>query len=66
MVRGQTPVPDVVRFLNWLQCLRTGRQPVPPIEAGHQHSVACAMAVKANDSGRRMIYDTEKQEIHAG
>jgi hypothetical protein len=53
-------------FLNWLQCLRTRRAPVAPIEAGFQHSVACILADVAWETGRRQIYDEQKREICAG
>ena len=68
-LRGDKPVQDVSRpdhFLDWLQCLRTRKQPVAPIEAGYQHSVACLMAVQSFDSGQRMIYDPAKRQIRAG
>lgn len=57
-------VPD--HFLDWLQCMRNGKTPVAPIEAGYQHCVACIMGVMAMDSGKRMIYDHAKREIREG
>lgn len=69
VIRGEKPVQEVERpdhFLDWLQCLRTRNQPIAPIEAGYQHSVACLMAVQSFDSGQRMTYDTNKREIVAG
>ena len=69
VIRGETPVAQVERpdhFLNWLQCLRTRQQPLAPIEAGYQHSVACLMAVQSYDTGQRMTYNVEKREILPG
>lgn len=60
----EVPVPD--HYLNWLQCLRSREAPVAPIEAGFQHAVACIMAVRSMDEGRRMIYDAERREVREG
>jgi predicted dehydrogenase len=68
-IRGQQPVKEVPRpdhFLDWLQCLRTRQTPHAPIDAGYQHAVACLMAVKAYDTGRRQVYDPAKREIREG
>jgi predicted dehydrogenase len=58
------PMPD--HFLDWLQCLRTRKQPNAPIEAGYQHAVAVIMAMKAYDTGTRQVFDPEKRELHEG
>ncbi len=58
------PCPD--HFLNWLQCLRTRETPNADIEAGYQHAVACILAVRACDTGRRQVYDAEKRKIREG
>jgi len=68
-IRGKNPVKEVPRpdhFLDWLQCLRTRKQPNASIDAGYQHAVACIMAMQSYDTGQRMIYDQEKREIHPG
>jgi len=68
-VRGKTQVKDVPRpdhFLDWLQCLRTRKAPNANIEAGHQHAVACLMAMRAFDTGRRQVYDPKKREMRDG
>ena len=68
-IRGRKPVEEVQRpdhFLDWLQCLRTRETPNASIDAGYQHSVACIMAMKSYDTGKRMVYDPKKREIHAG
>ena len=69
VIKGKTVVQDIARpdhFLNWLQCLRSREAPHAPIYAGYQHAVACLMAVRAYDSGKRQIYDPEKREIREG
>jgi predicted dehydrogenase len=68
-IRGKNPVEDVPRpdhFLDWLQCLRTRKEPNASIDAGYQHAVACIMAMQSYDTGKRMIYDHEKREIRLG
>jgi len=51
-------------FLDWLQCLRSGKTTRAPIEAGYQHSVTCLMAVESYNSGRRTTYDHATRTIH--
>jgi predicted dehydrogenase len=68
-IRGKEPVEEVERpdhYLDWLQCLRTRKTPNASIDAGYQHAVACIMAVRSYDTGRRMVYDAEKHEIKPG
>jgi len=68
-IRGKNPVDEVPRpdhFLDWLQCLRTRNTPNASIDAGYQHAVACIMAVRAYDIGRRMTYNPQKREIREG
>ncbi len=65
----EEPVPPVEapeHFLDWLQCIRSRGTCNAPIDAGYQHAVAVIMAVKAMDTGKRMIYDAEKAEIREG
>ncbi len=68
-IRGRQPVEDVPHpdhFLDWLQCLRSRQTPNASIEAGYQHAVACMMAVKSYDTGKRMVYDHAAREIREG
>lgn len=51
---------------NWLECLRSRKQPNAPIEAGYQHSIACIMANAAYRTGQRVTFDEKKQEVMAG
>lgn len=57
------PVPHMQ---NWLECVRTRKEPIAPIDAGFAHSVACILADEALVSARRMTYDPVKREIHPG
>jgi len=68
-IRGRNPVKDVPHddhFLDWLKCLRSRQTPNAPIEAGYQHAVACLMAMRSFDTGKRTIYDAGKREIREG
>jgi len=65
-VRQVEPVDTPDHFLDWLQCLRTGKPTRAPIEAGYQHSVACLMAVESFHTGRRTSYDHATRSIRAG
>jgi predicted dehydrogenase len=51
---------------NWLECLRTRKQPNAPIEAGYQHAVACLMADMSWVQGTRMVYDPARRKVEAG
>jgi predicted dehydrogenase len=53
---------------NWLSAIRQ-RKPAAvyaPVEAGYGQSIACIMSIQSYWSGRRTIFDAEKQEIRAG
>ena len=51
---------------NWLECLRTRKEPNAPIEAGYQHAVACLMADESWVRGTRMVYDPATRKMQAG
>lgn len=48
---------------NWLECVRSRKQPSAPIEAGYQHSVALCMAIEATHSGKKARFNAETQEV---
>ena len=60
------PIDGPDHFLDWLQCLRSRKLCRAPIDAGYQHGVAVILAMQAFDAGRRMVFDPQKREIHAG
>ena len=69
VIAEDQPVEHVERpdhFLDWLQCIRTRETPNASLDAGYQHAVAVNMAVRASDTGKRMIFDREKREIREG
>jgi predicted dehydrogenase len=53
-------------MLNFLECIRTRREPNAPIEAGYKHSVAVIMADESLMRGRRIVYDPQKRQIREG
>jgi predicted dehydrogenase len=51
---------------NWMECVRSRKQPNAPIEAGYQHSIASIMTNAAVRTGQKAIFDAQKQEVMAG
>ena len=52
---------------NWMECVKAKNVATnAPIEAGHSHTIACAMANAAYRTGVRVVYDPKKQQILAG
>ena len=48
---------------NWMDCVRSRKQPNAAIEAGYSHAVALCMTVAAMHSGRKVTFDDGKQDI---
>jgi len=48
---------------NWVECVRSGKQPNAPVQVGYQHAIALVMAVRALDTGRKQYFDPEKRTI---
>jgi predicted dehydrogenase len=52
---------------NWMDCVRARKVATNcPVEAGHSHTIACAMANAAFRTGQRVVYDAKQQQIIAG
>ena len=52
---------------NWMECVKAKNVKTnAPIEAGHSHVIACAMANAAFRTGLRVTYDPKIQQIMAG
>lgn len=58
--------PSVGHMRNWMDCVRSRRQPNADIEAGYSHAVAVAMAVQALHTGKRITFDPKTHEIKEG
>ncbi len=50
---------------NWMECVRSRKEPNAPAKAGFNHSVASIMSTIAFQTGKRVTYDNIKQEILA-
>jgi len=51
---------------NWMECVRSRKQPHAPIEAGYKHSIAVIMANAAYRTGEKVTFDEKTQEVMAG
>lgn len=51
---------------NWMDCVRSRKQPNAPVTAGYQHSIANIMATAAYRTGQKVTFDERRQEILAG
>jgi hypothetical protein len=51
---------------NWMECVRSRKQPNAPVEAGYNHSVASIMTNAAVRTGQKATFDEKKQEVMAG
>lgn len=51
---------------NWMECVRSRKEPNAPIEAGYQHSIATIMSNAAWRTGERVTFDSKRQEVLAG
>lgn len=61
---GDTLTSNHVR--NWMECVRSRKQPNAPVEAGYSHSIACAMTTAAVRTGLKASFDEKTQEVMAG
>lgn len=52
---------------NWMECVRTKNIATNcPVESGHSHTIACAMANAAYRTGMQATYDPAAQQIMTG
>jgi predicted dehydrogenase len=51
---------------NWMECIRSRRQPNAPVEAGYYHSIANMMVTAASRTGMKASFDEKNQEVMAG
>lgn len=51
---------------NWMECVRSRKQPNAPVEAGYMHSIATIMTNAAVRTGQKATFDEQKQEVMAG
>jgi len=53
-------------MLNWMECIRSRKEPNAPVEAGYYHSIANVMTTAAAHSGSKATFDEQKQEVMVG
>jgi len=54
---------DPSHMTNWLDCLRSRKQPNATVHHGYAHSVACIMAAQAYWSGKKLYWDPRAEAI---
>jgi hypothetical protein len=48
---------------NWMECVRSRKQPNAPVEAGYAHSIANIMTTAASHTGIKATFDEKTQEV---
>lgn len=51
---------------NWMECVRSRKQPNAPVEAGYSHSIANIMVTAASHTGMKATFDEATQEVMVG
>jgi len=54
---------DPSHMTNWLDCLRSRKQPNATVHHGFSHSVACMMATRAYWTGQKIYWDPKSEAI---
>ena len=60
---------DTMTYLhmrNWMECVRSRRNPNAPAEAGYNHSIATIMCNAALRTGQKVTFDEKTQNVMAG
>lgn len=65
---ADTGVDDLtsMHMLNWMECIKSRKEPNAPVEAGYYHSIANIMTTAALRTGQFVTFDEKKQEVLAG
>lgn len=59
---GSDPMTSL-HMRNWMECVRSRQEPNAPAKAGFNHSVANIMATMALHTGKRVTWDSTKQDV---
>jgi predicted dehydrogenase len=51
---------------NWMECVRSRKEPHAPVEAGYSHSIANIMTTAASHTGLKATFDERTQEVTVG
>jgi predicted dehydrogenase len=70
LLPGETKLPpmgiddlSLGHMANWLECMRSRKQPACTVQNGFAHSVACMMAAEAYASGKKQYWDAATETI---
>ncbi len=62
---GKDPMTSA-NMRNWMECVRSRKQPNASIDAGYSHSVALCMNIAAIQTGQRVTFDDKSERVMAG
>jgi hypothetical protein len=54
---------DVIHTVDWLDAMRTRREPNATVDHGFSHSIVCIMAAQSYWTGKRLYWDPRREEI---
>jgi predicted dehydrogenase len=54
---------NLLHMANWLECLRSRKQPNATVQHGYAHSVAVIMAAQAYREGKKLYWDPKSETI---
>jgi len=57
---------EVAHMRNWMECIRSRKQPHAPVEAGYNHAVALIMANASLRTGMRAVFDKSARQVMVG
>ena len=63
---GGTDPQTSANVRNWMECVRSRKQPNASIHAGYSHSIALCMCVAAVQTGQKVTFDDKTQQVIAG
>ncbi len=52
------------QHLNWIECIRSRKQPTAPVEIGHRACSTCLLHHIAMKTNRRLHWDPERERFH--
>ena len=59
---GSDPMTSL-HMRNWMECVRSRKEPNAPARAGFNHSVANIMSTQALHTGKKVTWDPKKSDI---
>ncbi len=61
--RTETPNTTLDHFQNWVDCIRTRRDPTAPVEVGHRSTTLCNIGTISMVLGRELQWDPVREEF---